>query len=479
MKRTNDAATENAELPEGGQAKRSKAELGESYPDPVETPVDTTAMKEETAFPQAAMPADGSPLLPGEGNSITNDLPPPPQLTQTPPATLAELTIARANKHNAFEAAQHQLASAVLLQSQAEDALNHCKFQQNAAMAELVRQQASSFGMPQPLAAALKPIGTAIPGAAFLGGYNAPLPQATFDVSNFSRDVVAAGVPGGMMDPSAYMGGVVPFPNTPAAAAAEAAMGPAKMNAGVPNYSLFMNAAGSPGSFLAQNTANFMSLSKEEQQNQLLALAKSTQTGVSTSKKHGPYIPGVVTRGDGFYDPGPVRELALPSDRGNLSEYQCLLRKQIVLFSVTMNDIQCSAQGRNKPIVLGQVGVLCRHCSRIPPGMRPCGAAYFPAKLSGLYQASQNMAINHFTKSCRSISEDVRESLVKLKAQKSTVLGGGKHFWANGAKVLGVIEMEDGLLRFKDEQEGAAAATTTTTEAAAATTEAGETVKAL
>jgi hypothetical protein len=97
-------------------------------------------------------------------------------------------------------------------------------------------------------------------------------------------------------------------------------------------------------------------------------------------------LQALVNRGDACYDPGPVRELALPSDRGNLSEYQCLLRKQIVLFSVSINDIQCSAQGRNKPIVIGQVGVLCRHCARIPPGMRPCGASYFPGKLSGLYQ---------------------------------------------------------------------------------------------
>jgi hypothetical protein len=152
---------------------------------------------------------------------------------------------------------------------------------------------------------------------------------------------------------------------------------------------------------------------------------------------------------EGTYNPGPVRDLSLPSDKGNLSEYQCLLREQIVLFAVTDSDIQCSAQGRNRPITLGQVGVLCRHCARIPPGMRPSGAVYFPAKLSGLYQASQNMAINHFNKSCHSISEATRARLFKLKERKSTVLGGGKHFWANGARVIGVIEC-DQHLRFKD-----------------------------
>lgn len=60
------------------------------------------------------------------------------------------------------------------------------------------------------------------------------------------------------------------------------------------------------------------------------------------------------------------------------------------------------------------------------------------------------MAINHLSKSCRSIDDETKETLIKLKEQKSTVLGGGKNFWANGAKVLGVIEVEEGHLCFKD-----------------------------
>jgi hypothetical protein len=150
------------------------------------------------------------------------------------------------------------------------------------------------------------------------------------------------------------------------------------------------------------------------------------------------------------YDPGNTRNLSLPSDKDNLSAYQCLLREQILLFSVQTADIQCSAQGRNKPITLGQVGVVCRHCARIPPGLRPCGAVYFPGRLNGLYQASQNMAINHFQKSCRSIPAEVRERLFYLKDQKSSVQGGGKHFWANGARVAGVYETAEGLLRFEE-----------------------------
>jgi hypothetical protein len=62
------------------------------------------------------------------------------------------------------------------------------------------------------------------------------------------------------------------------------------------------------------------------------------------------------------------------------------------------------------------------------------------------------MAINHFSKSCQRIPESLREKLMKLKERKSTVLGGGKHFWANGARVIGVVE-GDGKLVFAEENE--------------------------
>ena len=138
--------------------------------------------------------------------------------------------------------------------------------------------------------------------------------------------------------------------------------------------------------------------------------------------------------------------IALPSDASNLSGYQCYVRSQIEFFEVESSDIECNAQGRNKPIVLGQVGIRCRHCAHLPPGRRPRGAVYFPSKLDGLYQAAQNMVINHFSESCLSIPPQTRARLLDLKEHKSTtVLGGGKQYWANGARILGVCEAEHGL----------------------------------
>lgn len=76
--------------------------------------------------------------------------------------------------------------------------------------------------------------------------------------------------------------------------------------------------------------------------------------------------------------------LALETDRATLSEYQCLIREQIDLFAAKQADIDCSAQGRNRPIVIDQVGIRCRHCASLPSSRRSRGAVYFPARLSGL-----------------------------------------------------------------------------------------------
>lgn len=148
--------------------------------------------------------------------------------------------------------------------------------------------------------------------------------------------------------------------------------------------------------------------------------------------------------------------VALQSDRDTLAEYQCVLRQQIIFFAADQTDIEATAQGRNKPIVDGQVGIACRHCVGLVPGYRPRGAVYFPARLSGIYQAAQNMAINHFHESCRGIPDNVRARLVTLKEKKSFVLGGGKQYWANAAQVMGVAEGENGLEFAKTAAAGAA-----------------------
>jgi hypothetical protein len=140
----------------------------------------------------------------------------------------------------------------------------------------------------------------------------------------------------------------------------------------------------------------------------------------------------------------PPTILYIPCDDESLSEYQCVLRKQIELFEATTEDVQWNAQGRNKAILLGQVGIRCRYCSRLPAWSRARGAVYYSATLDGLYQAAQNMAKNHLCRHCRLIPDDIKNQLLNLRNCKRRAVGGMK-YWAEGARVLGVVETVRGL----------------------------------
>jgi hypothetical protein len=144
------------------------------------------------------------------------------------------------------------------------------------------------------------------------------------------------------------------------------------------------------------------------------------------------------------------RVLAMDMDEGELSGYQCLVRKQIELFEATDADLNASAQGRNKPIILGQVGIRCRHCATLPPAQRAKGAVYFPSQLKGLYQTAQNMSNEHILKDCRQVPDETRETLAKLRGKKNrrSSAAGGRTYWTEGLRVLGVVETEDRRLRF-------------------------------
>lgn len=140
----------------------------------------------------------------------------------------------------------------------------------------------------------------------------------------------------------------------------------------------------------------------------------------------------------------PPIPLYLTCDDDAMSPYQCFVRKQIELFEADFEDVDSNAQGRNKPIVLGQVGIRCRYCNRLPPNQRKRGATYYPSKLDGIYQAANNLAIVHLGEYCENIDEQLRNHLATLRSMLS-IGGGGKKIWAERAANLGVFEDVNGL----------------------------------
>ena len=144
--------------------------------------------------------------------------------------------------------------------------------------------------------------------------------------------------------------------------------------------------------------------------------------------------------------------LSLPSDSMVLSEYQVLLREQIELFEATPDDTRPHDQGRKRQVVVGQVGIRCRFCQDVVRAARSRGAVYFPVRLENLYQAGQNMGSNHFCRTCPRIPPELKEKMVQLalESSRSSTSGSGKKYWSDGVKALGVVEHENGGLRFAD-----------------------------
>lgn len=100
-------------------------------------------------------------------------------------------------------------------------------------------------------------------------------------------------------------------------------------------------------------------------------------------------------------------------------------------------------RGRKSAIYVGQVGIRCKHCASTPVCFQLRGSSYFRSSMDGLYQAAQKMATDHFSSNCLLIPESVKESLRELKSDRRRAPG-GKGYWLEGARILGVREMKNG-----------------------------------
>lgn len=153
--------------------------------------------------------------------------------------------------------------------------------------------------------------------------------------------------------------------------------------------------------------------------------------------------------------------LYLSCDPDNLPPYQVLLRRQIEFFEALESDVHLlsssksqsarapvgTKQGRNKPIVLGQVGIRCKHCYGLTSNrnqQRTRGAVYYPSTLNSIYQASQNMASIHFLGGyCQTIPPEIKEELQELRSSQKASVGHGKAAWALKARAIGIYEDDD------------------------------------
>jgi hypothetical protein len=108
-----------------------------------------------------------------------------------------------------------------------------------------------------------------------------------------------------------------------------------------------------------------------------------------TSREKNPASPVEWALEPRYLDHGRSFALHVKQDDNNISPYQCLIRRQIEVFEASAKEAGTSAQGRNRPILAGQVGIRCRHCAKLEPKNRETGAVYFPNRLDGVYQTGE------------------------------------------------------------------------------------------
>jgi hypothetical protein len=180
--------------------------------------------------------------------------------------------------------------------------------------------------------------------------------------------------------------------------------------------------------------------------NDLLALAQSLRSVQYLSTVSNPRTRegSLESQGQDNEDCNPIKlTLYVSSDDGKLNENQIFLRRNVELFRASEKDILCITRGKNKPIVLHQVGIRCCHCSHVAAGRRKKGSTYFPSNLMGLYQAAQNLSVEHLQSGlCTELPPDVKERFSRYASGKS---GAGKKYWAEAGRMMGLIDTDDGI----------------------------------
>ena len=151
------------------------------------------------------------------------------------------------------------------------------------------------------------------------------------------------------------------------------------------------------------------------------------------------------------YQSSITMPLSHPNDKNKISELQCFLRGQIEFFTATAEDVNTYSRGRNKNVEVGQVGIRCAHCGKLPVKARSKGSSYFPFTLDGIYQVAQNMNKYHFCAGCPAISKTCKSQLNNALSGRSSD-GCGKDYWSISAENMGLIETNAGL-RFENHHE--------------------------
>jgi hypothetical protein len=155
------------------------------------------------------------------------------------------------------------------------------------------------------------------------------------------------------------------------------------------------------------------------------------------------------------------------SDRENLSELNCYIRKYCVeMFAATANDVANPLSNRNR-ITLQQVGVRCCFCANhgtadtleggnkdkehqgeATKASKIAAAVSYPATIAGIYESVKRWQRVHF-EICPFVPDDVRDQL-SILTNTNVWIPTTRQYWADSARALGLVDTTEGIRFGKD-----------------------------
>lgn len=150
--------------------------------------------------------------------------------------------------------------------------------------------------------------------------------------------------------------------------------------------------------------------------------------------------------------------LATVKDSEHLNSLHCFVRRHIEVFAADDRDVSSPSPGRKQRVHLGQVGIRCIHCVKLPLKDRVKRSVCYPPSLGGLYHAVSNMKFDHFG-NCRGLPASARDEFAALRAtvgrksvnsssRSSSNANSTAQYYHDSALQLGLVDTDVGI-RFK------------------------------
>ena len=145
------------------------------------------------------------------------------------------------------------------------------------------------------------------------------------------------------------------------------------------------------------------------------------------------------------------RLLAMEDDHNHVNALHCFVRQNIEVFTASIEDINIPAPGRKSRIHLGQVGVRCIHCQKIPSKERVKRAVCYPSSVNRVYHSVSDMKFDHFT-ACKSIPSHLKEKFLQLKdihkrrsSQTQLLPSSTAQYYCDSARAIGMVDYRGGI----------------------------------